>query len=216
MTSVSYSTTRPRKNGARAKRLRCRIELSGSCGGDDRAVGTAQRRRRSRPAAHQHALEERLTAEVSRAMDQVYGCGARGQARTAVGRDQSRAERSRRFWKRSTWPAVSTIVCLPVKNGWQLEQMSTRSTARVEPTANSCGTSRRRPARGIGMDVGLHADVSCRLRRRRRSASMRMRFLSRRSCSNLTRPVDRSRTRCSRGRDRCPGRRGRSCRAGGR
>jgi hypothetical protein len=26
--------------------------------------------------------------------------------------------------KRSTRPAVSTIFCLPVKNGWQFEQMS--------------------------------------------------------------------------------------------
>ena len=31
------------------------------------------------------------------------------------------------FWKRSTRPAVSTNFCLPVKNGWQLEQISTRS-----------------------------------------------------------------------------------------
>jgi len=29
--------------------------------------------------------------------------------------------------KRSTRPAVSTSFCLPVKNGWQLEQISTRS-----------------------------------------------------------------------------------------
>src|SRR5262249_150517 len=31
------------------------------------------------------------------------------------------------FWKRSTRPAVSMSFCLPVKNGWQLEQISTRS-----------------------------------------------------------------------------------------
>src|SRR5208337_387679 len=31
------------------------------------------------------------------------------------------------FWKRSTRPAVSTSFCLPVKKGWQLEQISTRS-----------------------------------------------------------------------------------------
>jgi len=29
------------------------------------------------------------------------------------------------FWKRSTRPAVSTSFCLPVKNGWQFEQIST-------------------------------------------------------------------------------------------
>jgi hypothetical protein len=31
------------------------------------------------------------------------------------------------FWKRSTRPAVSMSFCLPVKKGWQLEQISTRS-----------------------------------------------------------------------------------------
>src|SRR4029077_7453939 len=31
------------------------------------------------------------------------------------------------FVKRSTRPAVSSSFCLPVKNGWQLEQISTRS-----------------------------------------------------------------------------------------
>jgi hypothetical protein len=29
------------------------------------------------------------------------------------------------FWNRSTRPAVSTSFCLPVKNGWQFEQIST-------------------------------------------------------------------------------------------
>jgi hypothetical protein len=29
------------------------------------------------------------------------------------------------LWKRSTRPAVSTSFCLPVKNGWQFEQIST-------------------------------------------------------------------------------------------
>ena len=29
-------------------------------------------------------------------------------------------------WKRSTRPAVSMSFCLPVKNGWQFEQISTR------------------------------------------------------------------------------------------
>src|SRR6516225_544448 len=30
------------------------------------------------------------------------------------------------FWNRSTRPAVSTSFCLPVKKGWQFEQISTR------------------------------------------------------------------------------------------
>src|SRR6476469_7750868 len=29
------------------------------------------------------------------------------------------------------------IVCLPVKNGWQFEQTSTRSSSRVDPTVHS-------------------------------------------------------------------------------
>src|ERR1700757_743078 len=44
------------------------------------------------------------------------------------------------FWKRSTRPAVSTSFCLPVKNGWQLEQISTRSISplMVERVWNVC------------------------------------------------------------------------------
>ena len=50
------------------------------------------------------------------------------------------------FWKlyvppnfllnRSTRPAVSTNFCLPVKNGWQFEQMSTVSRAAVLRVVN--------------------------------------------------------------------------------
>jgi hypothetical protein len=47
------------------------------------------------------------------------------------------AARSRRFWKRSTWPAVSMIICLPVKKGWQEEQTSTRRSVLVDPTVNA-------------------------------------------------------------------------------
>ena len=83
----------------------------------------AQRDADRAAAAHQDPFQERLTAEISRAMAYADGEGRR---RFAPG-VESRAERSRRFWKRSTWPAVSTMVCLPVKNGWQFEQMSTCS-----------------------------------------------------------------------------------------
>ena len=34
--------------------------------------------------------------------------------------------------KRSTWPAVSTMRCSPVKNGWQLLQRSVFSTSLVD------------------------------------------------------------------------------------
>jgi hypothetical protein len=38
--------------------------------------------------------------------------------------------------KRSTRPAVSTSFCLPVKNGWQAEQMSVWISAFVERVSN--------------------------------------------------------------------------------
>jgi hypothetical protein len=41
------------------------------------------------------------------------------------------------FWrKRSMRPAVSMSFCLPVKNGWQLEQMSVWITGAVERVSN--------------------------------------------------------------------------------
>src|SRR5207249_2653445 len=41
--------------------------------------------------------------------------------------------------KRSTRPAVSTSFCLPVKNGWQLEQISTWISPRwVDRVVNMC------------------------------------------------------------------------------
>ncbi len=40
------------------------------------------------------------------------------------------------FMKRSTRPSVSTIFCVPVKKGWQLEQISTLIWGRVDPVSN--------------------------------------------------------------------------------
>ncbi len=40
------------------------------------------------------------------------------------------------FLKRSTRPSESTIFCVPVKNGWQLEQMSTLISPTVERVLN--------------------------------------------------------------------------------
>jgi hypothetical protein len=39
--------------------------------------------------------------------------------------------------KRSMRPAVSISFCLPVKNGWHFEQISTRMSALVEPASNA-------------------------------------------------------------------------------
>ena len=77
-------------------------------------------------------------------------------------RDQLRTWRSRRFWKRSTWPAVSMIVCLPVKNGWQLPHTSTRNSGRVEPTVHSVPHEPQWTLRFVilGMDIGLHEVLS--------------------------------------------------------
>jgi hypothetical protein len=41
------------------------------------------------------------------------------------------------FLKRSMRPAVSTSFCLPVKNGWHLEQISTRMSFLVDPTSTT-------------------------------------------------------------------------------
>ena len=41
-----------------------------------------------------------------------------------------------RLRNRSTRPPVSTILCVPVKNGWQTEQISVLSSLRVEPVVN--------------------------------------------------------------------------------
>src|SRR6188508_3438067 len=103
------------------------------------------------------------------------------------------------------------IVCLPVKNGWQLPQTSTRSSGRVEPTVHSVphepqwtlaskylgwisgftkALLRRRPCRALAQPVvagqsgvvyALAAAVS--------TASTRMRFLLLVACSNFTLPV---------------------------
>ena len=95
--------------------------MSGSWRGEDLAVGLAHGDADRVPAAHQDALHERLAAvrEASHGavQSQRRRRGRRGGPTgpsAAAGTTQSRAERSRRFWKRSTWPAVSTIVCLPV------------------------------------------------------------------------------------------------------
>ena len=41
-----------------------------------------------------------------------------------------------RFWNRSTRPAESISFCLPVKNGWQAEQISTLRSVFVERVLN--------------------------------------------------------------------------------
>jgi hypothetical protein len=51
-------------------------------------------------------------------------------------RPVQREARSIRRWNRSTWPAVSTMFCVPVKKGWQFEQTSTRIDSEVDPTMN--------------------------------------------------------------------------------
>src|SRR5829696_4010922 len=106
------------------------------------------------------------------------------------------------------------MVCFPVKNGWQLEHTSTRSSWRVEPTVHSvphepqCTFDSKylgwisaftavlssdavragpRPAGGrrlCPVGSGRQADAAT-----VSSATTRMRFLLLVACSNLTRPV---------------------------
>jgi hypothetical protein len=61
-----------------------------------------------------------------------------GQAEKTIGKDaKAAAQRDYDFFaylllNRSIRPAVSISFCLPVKNGWQFEQMSTPKSPRVE------------------------------------------------------------------------------------
>ena len=119
---------------------------------DDAPVRVAEGDRDRVASAHEDALDERLSAVVEpchagkstggprksrrRSADRRSAAGD-VPARRAAAPQPARTWRSRRFWNRSTWPAVSMIVCLPVKNGWQFPQTSTRSSGRVEPTVHS-------------------------------------------------------------------------------
>jgi hypothetical protein len=102
---------------------------------DDASIRVAERDGDRAAAAHEDALDEGLSAVA----EARHGTALRGRCGDEGTRAGQRpvAARSRRFWKRSTWPAVSMIICLPVKNGWQEEQTSTRRSVRVEPTVNA-------------------------------------------------------------------------------
>ena len=96
----------PRRPGA----VESRVEALGRP--DDLPVRVAEGNGDGVTTAHQDALDQRLTAVVVlRHAESLNAC------RNAEGPSQLRTDRSRRFWKRSTCPAVSMIVCLPVKNG---------------------------------------------------------------------------------------------------
>ena len=73
---------------------------------DDHPVGAAEGHPDRVGAAHQDPFHQRLAA-----VGEGLSHARRSRRRRAR---QLRAARSSRFWKRSTWPAVSTIVCLPV------------------------------------------------------------------------------------------------------
>src|ERR1700730_6728778 len=60
----------------------------------------------------------------SPSLDLEFGCGYFLAALAAV---TFAAASAYFFVKRSTRPAVSISFCLPVKNGWQFEQISTRN-----------------------------------------------------------------------------------------
>ena len=69
----------------------------------------------------------------------THGSGRMG-AKDPVGipgaTTQLRVDFAARLRNRSTWPPVSTIRWVPVKNGWQTEQISVLSSLRVEPVVN--------------------------------------------------------------------------------
>ena len=98
----------------------------------DVTVGVAQGDGDRVTPTHQDALDQGLAA----VREGGHG-GQSSRVRLRAGPCQVRTWRSRRFWKRSTCPAVSMMFCVPVKNGWQFAQTSTRSSDRVEPTVHS-------------------------------------------------------------------------------
>ena len=72
------------------------------------------------------AVRDRLDARFTRALDLLLAC--RGKVTIERRNDQIPAGRR----KRSTRPSLSMIFCLPVNSGWQLEQISTWISGRVE------------------------------------------------------------------------------------
>src|SRR5262249_29001774 len=97
----------------------------------DLPVGTAHRDDQASRRAHHHALQDRLPTDVRtlahlgwRSYALAFGAFLAGAA--AAGFD------SYFFRNRSTRPSVSTSLYLPVKKGWQAEQISTWNEPRVE------------------------------------------------------------------------------------
>ena len=112
-TSVSYRTTSPRTSGSFAQRLPWKPESRRSVCPHDAALGAAEGDGDRIATAHQDALDEGLSA-VGVARHRRSLPARRALPGTGGRRSYPRADRSSRFWKRSTWPAVSMIVCLPV------------------------------------------------------------------------------------------------------
>ena len=154
--SDSMSATAPRKSGSFRSGTR-RVRLERLLLDRDRAVGLADGGRDHARRAHHHALDDRLAAELSgRSRGPSGGHRAPVLPRRAPPPRESvgdAAERSRGLLapfailylrlKRSTRPAVSTSFCLPVKNGWQIEQISTWSCPAPSSESRSCCRTRR-------------------------------------------------------------------------
>jgi hypothetical protein len=91
---------------------------------------------------HQPGVAKRLRVEQvpldhRRASERVGEQIAEAQVAAAVAGAVAAAVGLAYFWrKRSTRPAVSTSFCLPVKNGWQLAQMSRWISCCVERVSN--------------------------------------------------------------------------------
>ena len=162
-------------------------------GPDDAPVGVAQGDSDRVAPAHEHALDQGLAAvgEPSHGVSLPAGnqdggpggppCDRKGSGSAVARRrrplrgQRPVCARSIRRWNRSTWPAVSTIICLPVKNGWQLLQTSTRSDS---PRGADLELGAAGPAMDLGLvvlgvDALLHRNLVRRVRRRRRRSPSR-------------------------------------------
>src|SRR5205823_65255 len=102
--------------------------------------GPAHRHHERLRRAHHHALDHRLAPDVRATLGGRLG-RREVQRRVQTGEEPPHAFAGGGFVsplvpyflrKRSTRPCVSTSLYLPVKNGWQFEQISTWNEPRVE------------------------------------------------------------------------------------
>src|SRR5712692_9664576 len=98
----------------------------------DRLIRATNRHHEALWRPHHHAFDDRLPADVGFGQHSAYALAFGPFAGFFSGLAPGGCWPSYFFRKRSTRPAVSTSLYLPVKKGWQLAQISTANEPRVE------------------------------------------------------------------------------------